>query len=203
MNPKKAILTATRTTLQAEAETETAFLRMTVSEIYKSLRAWGMEVLSLPPGKVLRAWQDNQPLPEYPCCYFAITQIDRRSTNHTGFAINPATGKASGSQEALYAMTVQMDIYGPEATDLGQRAELMFRSARAVDFFSPYGLAPTHVSGPIMLTANRDPKGNWGERASLRLQFSFTNKITYDEDYFTEPVLEVQNSEIFDDKGEE
>lgn len=93
-------------------------------------------------------------------------------------------------------MTVQLDIYGPEAMDLCQVAELNFRSPAGVEFFKEYKMAPCYTTPPVMLSGARDEKGNWGERATMRLVFSFTQRTTYGEEYFTDPVLEVKNSEV-------
>lgn len=184
-------------------QTHTTTLKTPIATVYKALRLWGHEAMGLPMEKLLRAWQNNQPAPfPYPFAYFSIISIKRDSTNHSGFSINPLTGKGEGTQEALMTLTVQLDIYGPEAMDLAQAAMLHFRSPLAVDFFKPYGIAPTNITSPFMLTANRDEKGNWGERSTQRLNFSFTNSIRYSEDYFTDPELEVTNSEILPEEEE-
>lgn len=172
-------------------------LKITTATVFKSLRLWAREALGLPLDKIVRAYQNNQPAPfPYPFAYFSVISVERKSTNHSGFSINPLTGKGEGTQEALMSLTVQLDIYGPEALDLAQRAMLHFRSPLAVDFFKPYGIAPVNITSPFMLSASRDERGNWGERSTQRLNFSFTNAIYYPEDYFTDPDLQVINSEI-------
>ena len=109
-------------------------------DVFTAVRALILNVLpTIGAENVRQGQQDDVPMPTGPN-FIILTPGDRGALATTVREYRPDDGERDTTRSTRFGM--QIDFYGPDATDNGQRFAILFRDMYGCDFLRPYDVQP-------------------------------------------------------------
>lgn len=151
-----------------------ATIDLTESAIFTGLRAFVLNVLTLPANQVVKGQANRVPMPAGPN-FVVITPSGRArlATNARTYvpSTDPAPADGQRQTQQQTRMDVQIDVYGPAAAENAQILTTMFRDPYGCDFLRPYACQPLYTGDPRQLplvTGEQQYLARWMLGATLQ-----------------------------------
>lgn len=115
-------------------------LSLTEDQILTGLRAFLLDVV--PPGVEVVQGQDNRVAMPPGANFIVMTPAQRVQLSTTATDYDPTAGTKEVSRST--SLHFQLDVYGPDGSDITQIITTLFRDAYGADFLAAYGLGPLY-----------------------------------------------------------
>lgn len=128
---------------------------ITEDEVFTAVRAFILNILpTIGPDNVRQGQQNSVPMPLGPN-FVIMTPGDRGPLATTVREYRPDNEMRDTTRSTQFGL--QLDFYGPEATDNGQVFSILFRDMYGCDFLRPYDVQPLYTdSGRQMPLTNSE-----------------------------------------------
>jgi hypothetical protein len=151
-----------------------ATIDLTEQAVFVGLRAFVLDVLTLPANQVVKGQQNRVPMPAG-TNFVVITPSGRArlATNVRTYVPSddpaPADGQRQTQQQTR--MDVQIDVYGPASAENAQIISTLLRDAYGCDFLRPHACQPLYTGDPRQLplvTGEQQYLARWMLGATLQ-----------------------------------
>lgn len=128
-----------------------ATIDLTETAIFTGLRAFILDVLTIPANQVVKGQQNRVPMPSGPN-FIVLTPTGRAQLATTARTyrppVNPAPATGTRDTQRQTRMDVQIDFYGPAASENVQIVTTLFRDMYGCDFLRAHQCQPLYCSDP-------------------------------------------------------
>ena len=143
---------------------------ITEDDVFLAVRALILAILpDIGAANVRQGQQNDIPMP-LARNFVLMTPGDRGALATTVRDYRPDDGERDTTRSTRFAM--QIDFYGPDATDNGQRFAILFRDMYGCDFLRPYDLQPLFTDDGRqmpLVTAEKQYETRWMIRTVLQI----------------------------------
>lgn len=152
--------------------------------LFVTLQAFVMSLLPLDIDHVVQGLDNGVPQPDGPHVVMTATRQDRLSTNHESY---DGVGTRTATMPTQYS--IQVDCYGPEASDMATTLVMMWRDPYGCDAMAP-DAAPLYSSDPVQVPLI-NAEQNYEKRFTFTALLQFNPSVTVPQQYADDLVLEL------------
>jgi len=155
---------------------------ITNDDVYKAIIKFLKDITEYGDTKILRAYIDNVPLPDYPFVYITVLKNIRNATNEKETTDTTALHQEKVSTSRI--LDVQLDFYGQDSIDEANAVESLFRDGYAVNYFQDSGIIPLYADDIITSGSGKDENENFKVRNTIILHFNLHPEIIVPQNFF-------------------
>lgn len=151
-----------------------ATIDLTEQAVFTGLRAFVLDVLTLPANQVVKGQQNRAPMPSGPN-FVVLTPSGRArlATNVRTYVPSDDPASADGERQTQQQtrLDIQIDVYGPASAENAQILSTLLRDAYGCDFLRPHQVQPLYLGDPRQLplvTGEQQYLARWMLGATLQ-----------------------------------
>lgn len=144
--------------------------------LFIPLQAFAMTLLGLDIDHVIQGLGNDVPQPDGAHVVMTATRQDRLSTNHEAY---DGANARTATMPTQYS--IQIDCYGPQASDMATTLAAMWRDPYGCDAMAP-DAAPLYASDPVQVPLINSEQ-NYEKRFTFSALLQFNPSVTVPQQY--------------------